>query len=69
MEKENVTYAQEEKQSVETNPKVILMLKSADRTLKQLISMLTGIGENMLVMNEKVINLKEVETIHKRFQN
>lgn len=31
--------------------------------------MLKGIGENMLIMNEKVINLKEVETIHKRFQN
>lgn len=31
--------------------------------------MLKGIGENMLVMNEKVINLEKVETVHKRFQN
>ena len=64
-----MTYAQEEKQSVETNPKMILMSNQQTRTLKQLISMLKGIGENMLIMNEKVINLKEVETIHKRFQN
>lgn len=32
--KENVTYAQEEKQSVETNPKMILMSKSADKDFK-----------------------------------
>ena len=32
--KENVTCAQEEKQSVETNPKMILMSKSADKDFK-----------------------------------
>lgn len=31
--------------------------------------MLKGIGENILVMNEKVRNLREVETMHKKFWN
>lgn len=31
--------------------------------------MLKGIGENILVMNEKVRNRREVETMHKKFWN
>lgn len=51
---------------METNPKMTLMLKLTDKNFTAAYFYAQR-HRNVLVMNEKVRNLREVETIHKKF--
>ena len=62
---ENINNSQEKRQSTETNPKVTSVLELVDKDfMPAVITLLSEVRENMLVMNKKIGNIsKEIETI------